>query len=292
VTFGYLLKQKKHGTVLFGTMAAIFLCTFIPALCFEAMKNPAVHDTFMMEGKEVRFGIGSSMLWDMATTVTSNGSVNSMLSSSAPMAAGLAMFNIMLGEVVFGGVGSGMYGMLLFIILTVFIAGLMVGRSPEYMGKKIEAYEIKLAVVGVLIPSIVILLFAAVAVMTEAGRSGVSSKGPHALSEILYAFSSSAGNNGSAFAGLNANTAFYNIMTALAMFLGRFGVIIPALAIAGSFVRKKITPTSAGTFPTDTFLFGVILMSTIVVVGGLTFFPALSLGPILEQMLMIKGVTF
>jgi potassium-transporting ATPase potassium-binding subunit len=199
---------------------------------------------------------------------------------------------MMLGEVIFGGVGAGMYGILVFVLLTVFIAGLMVGRSPEYLGKKIEAFEVKMAVVALLVPSAVILVFSAIAVATPAGLSSLSNAGPHGLSQILYAFSSAAGNNGSAFAGLNANTVFYNLLLGLGMLIGRFGVIVPVLAISGRLVRKKRTPPSAGTFPTDSLLFAVLLIGVIVIVGGLTFFPALALGPVTEHILMLAGRTF
>jgi K+-transporting ATPase ATPase A chain len=197
-----------------------------------------------------------------------------------------------LGEVIFGGVGAGLYGMIIFVILTVFIAGLMVGRSPEYLGKRIEAFEVQMAILAVLAPSVVILLFTALASVTNAGLSSLNNAGPHGFSEIFYAYSSAAGNNGSAFAGLNANTMFYNLTLGLGMLIGRFGVIIPVLAIAGNMAGKKITPASAGTFHTDNWLFAGLLIVTILIVGGLTFFPALSLGPIVEHLLMNKGITF
>jgi len=200
--------------------------------------------------------------------------------------------NIMLGEVIFGGVGAGLYGMIIFVILTVFIAGLMVGRSPEYLGKKIEAFEVQMAIVAVLAPSFVILIFTAWASMSQMGLSSLNNTGPHGFSEMLYSFSSAAGNNGSAFAGLNANTPFYNLTLGMGMLIGRFGVIIPVLAIAGNMAEKKITPPSAGTFHTDNWLFAGLLIATILIVGGLTFFPALSLGPIIEHLLMNKGFTF
>jgi K+-transporting ATPase ATPase A chain len=202
------------------------------------------------------------------------------------------MFNLMLGEIIFGGVGSGLYGMVIFIILTVFIAGLMVGRTPEFLGKKVEAFEVKMAILGILASSVVIKLFSAIACTVPAGLAGLNNAGPHGLSEILYTFSSAAGNNGSAFAGLNANTVFYNLMIGFGMLIGRFGVIVPVMAIAGSMAKKKITPVSSGTFRTDNSLFILLLLSVILIVGGLTFFPPLALGPIVEHFLMNLGVAY
>jgi len=291
-TFGKLIGDKKHGSLIFSTMGCLFLLALGVALYVESFGTPILGHLPFMGGKEVRFGLGSSTLWTLATTATSNGSVNAMISSAAPLTGLLAMFNIMLGEVLFGGVGCGMYGMGLFILLTVFIAGLMVGRTPEYIGKKIEAPEIKLAVIGVLAPCAVILLFSAIACLCPAGLASVSSKGPHGLSEILYAFSSAAGNNGSAFGGLNANTDFYNLMTGVGMLIGRYSILIPVLAIAGQLAKKKRTPPSSGTFPTDTWLFGCLLAATILIVGGLTFLPALTLGPVVEHLLMLQSRIF
>jgi K+-transporting ATPase ATPase A chain len=245
-----------------------------------------------MEGKETRLGVTNSIIWSTATTVASNGSVNAMHDSFTPIAGGVAMFNIMLGEIIFGGVGAGMYGMLLFVLLTVFLAGLMVGRTPEYLGKKIEAREMQMTIVAILAPSAVILLGAGIAAVLPAGLSSLANNGPHGLSEILYAFSSAAGNNGSAFAGLNANTVFYNLILGFVMLIGRFAVIIPVLAIAGYLANKKETPVSAGTFSTDNAIFAVLLTSVILIVGALTFFPALSLGPIIEHFLMNAGRVF
>jgi K+-transporting ATPase ATPase A chain len=245
-----------------------------------------------MEGKETRFGIANSVIWSVATTSASNGSVNAMHDSLSPVSGLIAMFNIMLGEVIFGGVGAGLYGMIVFIILTVFISGLMVGRTPEFLGKKVEANEVKMAIIAVLAPSLVILLFSAWACVSPPGLKGLNCGGPHGLSEILYAFSSAGGNNGSAFAGLSANTAFYNVTLAIGMLIGRFGVIIPVMAIAGTMAVKKITPPSSGTFKTDTWIFGILLIGVILIVGGLTFFPAIALGPLVEHFLMISGITF
>jgi K+-transporting ATPase ATPase A chain len=215
-----------------------------------------------------------------------------MHDSLSPLSGLVSMFNLMLGEIIFGGVGSGLYGMVIFILLTVFIAGLMVGRTPEYLGKKVEAFEVKMAIFGILASSVVIKLFSAIACTVPAGLAGLNNAGPHGLSEILYAFSSAAGNNGSAFAGLNANTVFYNLMIGFGMLIGRFGVIVPVMAIAGSMGKKKITPVSSGTFRTDNGLFVLLLLSVILIVGGLTFFPPLALGPIVEHFLMNLGVTY
>jgi len=245
-----------------------------------------------MEGKEVRLGITNSVLWGALTTAASNGSVNAIVSSFKPLAGGLAMLNIMLGEVIFGGVGSGLYGMLLFIFLTAFIAGLMVGRTPEYLGKKIEAKEVQMTIIAILLPSACILLPASVAVLSKSGLSSRANFGPHGLSEILYAFTSAAGNNGSAFAGLNANTPFYNLFLGVCMWLGRLGVMLPVLVIAGSLGRKKFIPPSSGTLPTDTLLFAGMLIGVVLIVGALTFFPALALGPLVEQLLVSAGRIF
>ncbi len=215
-----------------------------------------------------------------------------MHDSLSPIAGMIAMINLMLGEIIFGGVGSGMYGMVVFIILTVFIAGLMVGRTPEYLGKKINAFEVKMALIATLAPNFVILVFAAFASVTALGLAGLNNPGPHGLSEILYAYASAAGNNGSAFAGLNANTVFYNLTIGFGMIIGRYGVIIPVMALAGSMAKKKITPGSAGTFRTDNALFIALLIGVIIIIGGLTHFPALSLGPIVEHFLMNQGITF
>lgn len=289
VAFGKFVGKFRHGLTILASMSALFATVLTASLWSESLNNAATFGLPFLEGKETRFGIGSSVLWSVATTASSNGSVNAMHSSMSPLSGGIEMLNMMLGEVVFGGVGSGLYGMVLFVILAVFIAGLMVGRSPEYLGKKIEAKEIKLAVVGVLAPGAVILTFSAIACLTDVGLAGLANKGPHGLSEILYAFASAAGNNGSAFAGLSANSPFYNALLAVAMIIGRFAVIIPVLAIAGSLAGKKTIPTSPGTFATEGPWFALLLTSTIVIVGALTFFPALSLGPVLEHFLMLAG---
>jgi K+-transporting ATPase ATPase A chain len=286
-TYGSIVGSRKQGWAIFAAMTILFLVFLTGALASESGMRPA-----NLEGKEVRFGVANSVLWAVTTTAVSNGSVNSMHSSLSPLAGMLAMLNMQLGEVAFGGVGAGLYGMLMFVILTVFVAGLMVGRTPEYLGKKIEAFEIKMAVVAVLTPSAFILLLSPLAAVTKVGLASVLNPGPHGLSEILYAFSSAAANNGSAFAGLNANTDFFNILLGLGMLAGRYAVIVPALAIAGSMAVKQITPPSSGTFPTDGLLFVVLLVSVVVIIGALTFFPSLTLGPIVEHFLMRMGRTF
>jgi K+-transporting ATPase, KdpA len=291
-TYGLFIGSKKQGWTLFGAMLVILCVGLGVSLYAEYAANPALHIAGSMEGKETRFGIVNSIIWSTSTTVASNGSVNAMHDSLSPLAGLVAMFNIMLGEVVFGGVGSGLYGMIAFVILTVFIAGLMVGRTPEYLGKKIESFEVRMALIAVLAPAVCILAFTAIAVSTHAGLAGLNNKGPHGLSEILYAFTSACGNNGSAFAGLTTNTPFYNVLLSVCMLVGRFGVIIPMMAIAGSMAGKKVTPVSSGTFHTDNGMFLILLIGVIIIVGGLTFFPALSLGPILEHLLMQAGMTF
>jgi K+-transporting ATPase ATPase A chain len=245
-----------------------------------------------MEGKEVRFGIANSALFTTVTTDASCGAVNNMHDSLTPLGGLVPLVNIMLGEIVFGGVGSGLYGILVFVILSVFIAGLMVGRTPEYLGKKIEAYDVKMAVLSILVSSVMILLFAAIGVVTKSGRAGITNSGPHGFSQILYAYTSAAGNNGSAFAGINANTLWYNASLGVVMLAGRFLAVIPILAIAGNLASKKTVPESLGTFPVTGPLFSVLLVCVILIIGALTFFPALSLGPILEHLLMVAGKVF
>jgi potassium-transporting ATPase potassium-binding subunit len=301
-TLGRMTKSQGHGWAVWSAMTALFLVGVSAAYWAEARGNPelakvdqtagALHSGGNMEGKEVRFGIVNSALFATVTTDASCGAVNSMHDSFTPLGGMVPLVNIMLGEVIFGGVGSGLYGILVFVILAVFIAGLMVGRTPEYLGKKIEAFDVKMAMLSVLISSLTILVFAAIAVVAKFGTSSISNPGPHGLSQILYAYTSSVGNNGSAFGGLNANTTWYNASTAVAMLLGRFFVVIPILAIAGNLARKKVSPASLGTFPVTGPLFTVLLVSTILIVGALTFFPALSLGPILEHLLMLSGKAF
>jgi len=291
-TYGKMVGSTRQGWTIFTAMLILLVIGLSISLYAEYSTNPIFGNLHLMEGKETRFGITNSVLWSTSTTAVSNGSVNAMHDSLSPLAGMVAMINIMLGEIIFGGVGSGLYGMVIFIIITVFIAGLMVGRTPEYLGKKIQKFEVQMAILAVLAPNVVILLFAAWASVTAPGLSSLNNAGPHGLSEILYAYASAAGNNGSAFAGLNANTVFYNITIAIGMLIGRFGIIIPVMAIAGSMAQKKITPSSAGTFHTDNWLFIGLLIAVILIVGGLTHFPALALGPIAEHLLMNNGITF
>ncbi|MBE3586190.1 MAG: potassium-transporting ATPase subunit KdpA [Thermoanaerobacter sp.] len=297
VTFGRMVGDARQGRVVLVAMLILFVLFL--GLCYtgEVIGNPqvgalGVSGPTSMEGKEVRFGLASSALFATVTTAASCGAVNTMHDSLTPLGGLVPLLQMMLGEVVFGGVGAGLYGMLMFVILTVFIVGLMVGRTPEYLGKKIESREIQMATLAVLIPAATILAGAALAAATRAGTSSIANPGPHGLSEILYAFASGAGNNGSAFAGLNANTLFYNLATGLAMLIGRFGVILPVLAIAGSMAAKKVTPPGPGTFETTGPLFTGLLVGTVLIVGALTFFPALALGPIVEQLMMFGGKVF
>jgi K+-transporting ATPase ATPase A chain len=299
---GRMTGSPRHGWAVWAAMAVLFFAGVCTAYWAEARGNPqlaaadqtasATHSGGNMEGKEVRFGIADSALFATVTTDASCGAVNGMHDSFTPLGGMVPLLNIMLGEVIFGGVGSGLYGMLVFVILAVFIAGLMVGRTPEYLGKKIEAFDVKMAMLSVLVSSLTILIFAAIAVVSKFGTSSISNPGPHGLSQILYAYTSTVGNNGSAFNGINANTLWYNTSTAAAMLLGRFFVVIPILAIAGNLAKKRLTPASLGTFPVTGPLFTVLLVSTILIVGALTFFPALSLGPILEHLLMAAGKAF
>jgi len=291
-TFGLLIGRRRHAWALFAVMLLLVLAGFAVAWVAETSVNPVTGLSAWMEGKETRFGVMNSVLWGTVTSAASNGSVNAMHDSFSPLAGLVPLFNILLGEVVFGGVGAGLYGMILFVILTVFLVGLMVGRTPEYLGKKIEAREVRLAIIGILVPGFVILCGAAVALLLPSARAGMANAGPHGLSEVLYAYASAAGNNGSAFAGLNANTPFYNGTLALAMLLGRFGVIIPVLGIAGGMVRKRVAPPNSGNFPTDTAAFAVILTFSLLIVGVLTFFPVLLLGPVVEHFLMLAGRSF
>jgi K+-transporting ATPase ATPase A chain len=297
-TFGKMVKDTRQGWALLAAMLVIFVPLL--ALCFAAEQagNPALSRLGVdqvasalsaggnMEGKETRFGIASSALWATATTAASNGSVNAMHDSFTPLGGLVPLWLMQLGEIVFGGVGSGLYGMLMFAVVAVFIAGLMVGRTPEYLGKKIEAYEMKMASLVILIPAAVVLVFTAIGVLTASGKAGISNPGAHGFSEVLYAFSSAANNNGSAFGGLTANTPFYNTLLGIAMFSGRFFVKVAVLALAGSLAAKKVVPQTAGTLPTHTPLFIGWLSATVVIVGALTFIPALALGPIVEHLLL------
>ncbi|MFY9802869.1 MAG: potassium-transporting ATPase subunit KdpA [Candidatus Acidiferrales bacterium] len=302
-TLGRMTGSQRHGWAVWGAMAALFLAGVSVAYAAEAQGNPLLHGVDQtasaqqpggnMEGKEVRFGIANTALYATVTTDASCGAVNGMHDSFTPLGGMIPLINIMLGEVVFGGVGSGLYGMIVFVILSVFIAGLMVGRTPEYLGKKIEAYDVKMAMLSVLIFPLVILVFTAISVVAKSfGTPSISNPGPHGLSQILYAYTSGTGNNGSAFAGFNANTVWYNTTIGLATLFGRFFAVIPILAIAGSLARKKYVPESAGTFPVTTPLFTALLVSVVLIVSALTFFPALSLGPILEHLLMNAGKVF
>jgi K+-transporting ATPase ATPase A chain len=290
--YGKMVGSVRHGWTIFGVMLIMFLAGLSISLYSEYSSNPVFGNLQLMEGKETRFGITNSVLFSVVTTDASCGAVNAMHDSLSPLTGMIAMINMMLGEVIFGGVGAGLYGMVIFIILTVFIAGLMVGRTPEYLGKRIEAFEVQMAIIAILTSGFAILIFTAWASVSNLGLTGLNNSGPHGFSEMLYAYTSAAGNNGSAFAGLNANTKFYNLTLAFVMLTGRFGVIIPVLAIAGNMAKKKIIPPSSGTFHTDNCLFIGLLISVILIVGGLTYFPALSLGPVIEHILMKSGVTF
>src|SRR6202140_3477642 len=301
-TLGMMTGSQRHGWAVWAAMAILFFAGVTVAYWAEARGNPLLAGTDQsvsalqpggnMEGKEVRFGIANTALWATVTTDASCGAINRWQDSFTPVGRLVPPANIMLSEVVFGGVGSGMYGMLIYVVLAVFIAGLMVGRTPEYLGKKIEAYEVKMAMLVVLVFPLVILSFAAISTVASFGTSSILNPGPHGLSEILYSFVSQAGNNGSAFAGLTTNTLWYNTAGAMTMLIGRFLMIIPMLAIAGNLAQKKYVPPSLGTFPVTTPLFTVLLIGVILIVGALTFFPALSLGPILEHLLMATGRTF
>src|SRR6202140_2960323 len=301
-TLGRMTGSQRHGWAVWGAMALLFLAGVTTAYWAEARGNSqlagvnqsstALQSGGNMEGKEVRFGIANSALFATVTTDASCGAINGQHDSFTPLGGMVPLINIMPGEVVFGGVGAGLYGIVVFVILAVFIAGLMVGRTPEYLGKKIESYDVKRAMLAILILTFTILGFSALAIIKPFGISSISNAGPHGLSQVLYAYVSSAGNNGSAFNGLNVNTMWYNTSTAVAQLLGRFFMIIPVLAIAGSLARKRIVPESVGTFPVTGGLFSGLLIATIVIVGALTFFPALSLGPILEHLLMAAGKSF
>jgi len=301
-TLGRMTGSQAHGWAVWGAMAVLFFAGVTTAYWAESRGNPllagidqrpsALQSGGNMEGKEVRYGIANSTLWATVTTDTSCGAVNSMHDSFTPLGGMVPLANIMLSETVFGGVGSGLYGIVIYVVLAVFIAGLMVGRTPEYLGKKIEAYDVKMAMLTTLVFPVVILGFAGIAVLKDFGTSSILNPGPHGFSEILYAYTEGAGNNGSAFGGLTANTLWYNTTIGLTTLIGRFLMIIPMLAIAGNLAKKKYVPPSLGTFPVTTPLFTTLLIGVILIVGALTFFPALSLGPILEHLLMGVGKTF
>lgn len=290
--YGIMVGSKKHAWLLFFAMFALWTVGMLVSSSSEHLHNPIIDAYPNLEGKETRLGITNSLLWSVTTTATANGSVNAMLSSLSPLAGGIAMFNIMLGELVFGGVGVGLCSMIMLTLLTVFLSGLMVGRTPEYLGKKIEKREMQWVVLAVLMPGALILVGAGISSILPDALSSLGNQGPHGLSEILYAFTSAAGNNGSAFAGLNANTTYYNLALGTVMLIARVSIILPSLAIAGLLARKKITPPSLGTFSTNSILFVVLLVGVILIVGALTFFPALSLGPIVEHLLMVEGESF
>jgi K+-transporting ATPase ATPase A chain len=301
-TLGRMTGSQRHGWAVWGAMAVLFFAGIMTAYWAEARGNPLLHGVDQragvrqpggnMEGKEVRFGIADSTLFATVTTDASCGAINSWHDSYTPLGGMVTLANIMLSEVVFGGVGAGLYGILIYVVLAVFIAGLMVGRTPEYLGKKIEAYDVKMAMLVALVFPLVILALSAISSVKDFGTSSISNPGPHGLTQILYAFTSMAGNNGSAFGGLNGNTVWYNIAGAMTMLVGRFFMIIPMLAIAGNLARKKYVPASLGTFPVTTPLFSGLLVGVIVIIGALTFFPAVSLGPVLEHLLMQAGKTF
>ncbi len=302
VTLGRMTGSPGHGWAVFACMTLLFAAALMSIYWAESQPHPLLHGVDQrttalqaggnQEGKEVRFGIADSALFAAATTDASCGAVNSMHDSFTPIGGMVVLANIMLGEIVFGGVGSGLYGMLIYVVLSVFIAGLMVGRTPEYLGKKIEAFDVKMAMLYVLIFPLLILVLTAVSILCPAGLSGITNPGPHGLSQILYAFTSAAGNNGSAFAGINANSNWFNISLGFTMLAGRFLMMVPMLALAGNLAMKKSVPPSPGTFPVNSSLFTVLLTGVILIVGALTFFPALSLGPILEHLQMHHGVLF
>ena len=301
-TLGRMTGSQRHGWAVWAAMAILFLCGVTTAYWAESRGNPLLHGvdhhaTAMqpggnMEGKEVRFGIAGSALFATVTTDASCGAISSQHDSFTPLGGMVPLVNIMLSETVFGGVGAGLYGILIYVVLAVFIAGLMVGRTPEYLGKKIEAYDVKMAMLVTLVFPLIILVLTGISSVEGFGTSSISNAGPHGLTQILYLFTSSAGNNGSAFGGINGNTPWYNTAGGFTMLVGRFFMIIPMLAIAGNLAKKKTVPASAGTFPVTTPLFTVLLVSVILIVGALTFFPVLSLGPILEHLLMMAGKTF
>ena len=298
-TFGVMVGDTRQGWAVLAAMTLVFVSLLALCVWAEQSGNPRIaalgvdttasdlHPGGNMEGKEVRIGIVNSAIWATATTAASNGSVNAMHDSFTPLGGLVPLFMIQLSEVIFGGVGSGLYGMLIYVIIAVFVAGLMVGRTPEYLGKKIESYEMKMASLVILVPPLLVLVCTALAVVTEAGKAGAANPGAHGFSEILYAFSSMGNNNGSAFAGVSANTPFYNLLGGVAMLASRYWIAVPALAIAGALARKKLVPAGLGTLPTHTPLFVAMLIGVVIIVGALTFIPALALGPIVEHLLMV-----
>jgi K+-transporting ATPase ATPase A chain len=296
-TLGAMLNKRRQGWAIFASMMILFLIGLAVTLWAELqgsliLEKIGILHGVNMEGKEVRFGVIHSILFAQSTTATACGAINSMHDSLMPLSGLVLIFNMAIGEVIFGGVGVGLIGMIIYAILTMFLAGLMIGRTPEFIGKKLEPYEMIMSVIAILTSAITLLLFSSIAISTKIGLSSLNNPGPHGLSEILYAYASAANNNGSAFAGLNADTLFYNLTTSFAMLIGRFTTILPALAIAGSLAKKQIVPASAGTFPTTSKLFVAMLVSVVIIVGALTFFPALTLGPLLEHLFVQIGKTF
>jgi len=295
-TFGRAVKDQRQGIAIYAAMSVMFLALLALTYLAESAANPLLSGLHLndaygalsgggnMEGKEVRFGLPGSMLFSVITTLASCGAVNTMHDSLMPLAGMIPMLNIQLGEVVFGGVGSGFYGMLLFAIVAVFVAGLMIGRTPEYLGKKIQSFDIRMVMIGLLITPLFVLLETGIAVIVKDGLAGMANPGAHGFSEVLYAFSSAANNNGSAFAGLSANSNFYNVMLAIAMWFGRFFVKVPVLALAGALAAKRTTPVTSGTLPTHTALFVALVIGSVLIVGALTYLPALALGPIVEHL--------
>jgi K+-transporting ATPase ATPase A chain len=291
-SYGLLIGSKRHAFLLLGVRFLMLFGGIALALSSESLASPVLDAHPLWEGKEVRFGQTNSVLWAMVTTATSGGSVNMMHESLSPLAGGITLFNMMVGEVVFGGIGVGLCSMVMYVLMTVFVCGLMVGRTPEYRGKKLMKTDIQWIVAAICIPNVLVLIGSGISSALPSALSSLSTFGPHGLSELLYAFASTTANNGSAFAGINANTTYFNLVFALLMLLGRLGIIIPSLAIAGSFASKQTSPQSAGTLSTNSLLFAVLLTSVIFIVGGLAFLPALSLGPIVEQLLMMQGQTY
>lgn len=291
-SYGVMINNRKHAFCLLFVMFVIYAFGLTFSAYSEYMANPVLELSPVMEGMETRFNVYPSVLWSITTTATANGSVNAMISSLSPIAGGFCMFNIMLGELIFGGVGVGLCSIIMFTLLTLFLSGLMVGRTPEYLGKKIEIREMQLVIISVLLPGVLILVGSGISCLIPVAMGSLSQHGPHGLSELLYAFTSSAGNNGSAFAGIDANNTYYNVALGIVMMFARFSIIFPSLAVAGLLARKKISPISTGTFSSEGPLFVILLFSIIIIVGGLTFFPALCLGPVTEHLLLIKGRGF
>lgn len=290
--FGVMLNQRRHAFMIYIVMLGFLVTALCIGLWSEHQPNASLEAENILEGKEMRFSKADAILFGIATTASSNGSVNAMHDSFSPLAGGMALVQILLGEIIFGGVGSGLYGMLLYVLLAVFLAGLMVGRTPEYLGKKIEVFEMQMAVLALVLPSAIVLIGSGITTLLPSTTMGVLNRGPHGLSEIIYAWASAANNNGSAFAGLSVNNDFYNLGLSLAMLIGRFGVMIPVLAIAGNLAQKKQLSKTLATLSTDTPVFSVLLIFVVVIMGALTFLPVLMLGPVIEHLLMLLGQSF